>query len=381
MNVRRMAVVVAAALACVAAQAAPAERWEQWRGLPGVFDIVGPRMDGRLVAAGTGRLFLVDADGTITPYADGYRTDPAFENYIAVAPSPAPAGPGCSFMPDEVFALEIGGPVRIIRVDTAGRASTFVDLPGYEFLSGLEFDTVGRFANRLLVTARKVGSGGRTSVLAIDCRDQVTTIMDNGPVVEGGLAVAPLTFGRFAGALIAPDEHGGDIVAFRPDGTSEVVFNPNLATGADVGVESLGFVPRDFFPNGVAYVADRLSPGAPTIGTDTILRLTGVALARAGVREGDLLVSTESVGRTIAVRCEATCTVIPVAEATAAAHIEGHITAVLPPALDLATTVPPPTGPGRATPWGLVAGVATAAVLTAGLVWFAVRRRHAVDGP
>ena len=74
---------------------------------------------------------------------------------------------------------------------------------------------------------------------------------------------------------------------------------------ADQIVESLGFVPPGFLPNGVAYLADRRSPGAPTEGTDTILRLTADALGQAGVREGDLLVSTESAGRTVAVRCGA----------------------------------------------------------------------------
>jgi hypothetical protein len=226
------------------------------------------------------------------------------------------------------------------------------------------------------VAARRAGSGGRTSVLAIDCRARVTTILDNGPVVEGGLAVAPLGFGRFGGALLGLDEHGGDIVAFRPDGTFEVVIHPNLATGADVGVESLGFVPPNFFPAGVAYVADRLSPGAPTIGTDTILRLTAAALARAGVREGDLVVSTESVGRTIAVRCEATCTVIPVAEATAAAHIEGHVSFVPGPAVSAQTTAPDGTGSGGSSPWAILGALALVGVLTVGLVLFGRRRQR-----
>jgi len=140
-----------------------------------------------------------------------------------------------------------------------------------------------------------------------------------------------------------------------------VILRPALPTGGDIGVESLGFVPRGFLPNGVAYLADRRSPGAPTEGTDTILRLTADALGQAGVREGDLLVSTESAGRTVAVRCGATCTAIVVAEATPAAHVEGHVTAVPGPAPE-----PVPSRPRRPWLWLALSGVAAAAILLSG---------------
>src|SRR5438876_8287341 len=45
--------------------------WQSWQRLPAVFDLAGPRSDGRLVAAAGGRLFLVSTDGAITPFADG----------------------------------------------------------------------------------------------------------------------------------------------------------------------------------------------------------------------------------------------------------------------------------------------------------------------
>jgi hypothetical protein len=90
-------------------------------------------------------------------------------------------------------------------------------------------------------------------------------------------------------------------------------------------VESLGFVPPGFAAGGQAYLADRVSPGNPHPGTDSVLRLGSEALVAAGVAEGDLLVSTEASGTTIAVRCAARCTMTRVAEAAPQAHIEGRL--------------------------------------------------------
>src|SRR5437763_9313182 len=45
--------------------------WQSWQHVPAVFDLAGPRSDGRLVAAAGGRLLLVGTDGAITPFADG----------------------------------------------------------------------------------------------------------------------------------------------------------------------------------------------------------------------------------------------------------------------------------------------------------------------
>jgi len=48
------------------------------------------------------------------------------------------------------------------------------------------------------------------------------------------------------------------------------------------------------------------------------------------VQEGDLLVSTEGGGATVAVRCAATCTSFLVADGPAGntGHIEGHVVVV-----------------------------------------------------
>ncbi|MDX6667915.1 MAG: hypothetical protein QOK04_1295, partial [Solirubrobacteraceae bacterium] len=60
-------------------------------------------------------------------------------------------------------------------------------------------------------------------------------------------------------------------------------------------------------------------------GTDTVLRLSGAALKRAGVRAGDLLLATEASARTIAVHCSTSCTVKRIADGPTVAHAEGHI--------------------------------------------------------
>jgi hypothetical protein len=79
---------------------------------------------------------------------------------------------------------------------------------------------------------------------------------------------------------------------------------------------------------GFAYLADRGTPNNPFPGTDSILRLSAAALASAGVQEGDLLVSTEANGTTVAIRCESSCSVIPVADGPPGGHIEGKVLVV-----------------------------------------------------
>lgn len=315
------ALAVAAALALLGAVAPPAARWEPvWR-LPGVVDVVERPSTGDVVAATNDGLVLIDR-GPLR-MVPGYRPAPGTEAYLAASPGLDVAGAGCRFDAGDVFALELSPPPRIVRVRPTAGITTFVELPQVELLSGIAFDPTGRFDHRLLVAGR---SSGRNQVLAIDCRGRVATVVEDAPAAEGGMAVAPDSFGRFAGALIAPDELSGDLVAFRADGTHEVVLRPDLPAGGDVGVESLGFVPPRFFPDGAAYVADRASPGAPTEGTDALLRLPAAAFAAAGVREGDLIAVTEAAGRTVAVRCtNVGCTSFPVAEADPAAHIEGHV--------------------------------------------------------
>ena len=151
------------------------------------------------------------------------------------------------------------------------------------------------------------------------------TITATGPRVEGGISVAPPTFGAYEGDLIAADETSGVIVAFGPDGRATILARSGLPAGGDVGVESTGFVPAPFGPTGAAYLADLGVPGNRHPGTNHILRLAGPVLLAAGVHPGDLLVATEGGARTLDVTCVSSCTVRHVADGPTVTHAEGHI--------------------------------------------------------
>jgi hypothetical protein len=158
-------------------------------------------------------------------------------------------------------------------------------------------------------------------------------ITRSAPALEGGLAVAPSTFGAFGGALIAPDELSGKIYAITAAGAVSIVAKPSLKVGADIGVEGVGFVPAGFMSRGgAAYFADRLARNNPHPGSDSLLRLTSEQLGSAGVNDGDLLAATEGGATLVAVRCDASCKVIPVVTKETRAHGEGHIAFVMNPA-------------------------------------------------
>jgi hypothetical protein len=277
-------------------------------------DLAGPRADGSLVLAAAGRLMLVRPGGTIVPYATGYRSPGGEEPYIALSPG------GC-FGVDVAYALRLRGKRGVVSVGPGGAVRRLATLTAPGLIDGIAFDRTGAFAHRLLVT---INAGSRTTVDAIDCRGTVTEITASAPRVEGGIAVAPSSFGRFAGDLIAPDETGGRIFAITPAGASELLAPSGLPHGGDVGVESEAFVPNGLHLD--AFLADRLTPGNRHPGDDVVLRLTHAALTAAGVRPGDLLVATEGGARTDAVRCgQHGCQVRHVADGPAIAHAEGHI--------------------------------------------------------
>ena len=298
--------------------------WAPVLHLGAVLDVTAPRGDGRLTVSAGGRLWLWHPGSDVQPYArdaDGYATSPAPEPYIALASSDQGTPAGCRFARDSVFALAPTGATGVIGVSPDGRAHRLADLPGVA-PNGIAFDDVGRFGHRLLVTA---AAKGATTVFAVDCAGRVSTIAQHAPTVEGGIAVAPSSFGTFGGDLIAPDELTGKIWAFGPDGGARLVATSPLPNGGDIGSESLGFVPAGFTPGWSAYVADRRSPGNPHPGTDSILRLSGTDLAAASVRPGDLLVASEGGALTVAVRCAATCTTRYLADGPPTAHVEGHL--------------------------------------------------------
>ena len=302
---------------------APAS-WARVLHLGAVLDLTAPRDDGRLTVSAAGRLWLWRPGGVPQRYArgpDGYATNPAPEPYLTLVNIHQCTPARCRFARDSVFALEPTGAAGVIGVGPDGRAHRLADLPGVR-PNGIAFDDVGRFGHRLLVTA---GAKGATTVFAVDCAGRVDTIAQHAPRVEGGIAVAPSSFGTFGGDLIAPDERTGQIWAFGPHGGARLVATSPLPHGGDIGSESLGFVPPGFTSRWSAYVADRRSPGNPHPGTDSILRLPGTELAAASVRPGDLLVASEGGALTIAVRCATSCKTRYLADGPPKAHVEGHL--------------------------------------------------------
>jgi hypothetical protein len=298
--------------------------WSPLASVAAVVDITDARsQDGRLTIAAAGRLSLFGPSGRLAPYARGRhgyftRTN---EPYIARADGRTVGGAGCTFAKDTIYALEPSSKPAVIRVDTHGEARTFARLPAGS-PKGIAFDDVGRFGHRLIVTEV---AGKHTMVLAIDCNGRVTTITSSAPVVEGGIAVAPSSFGAFGGDLIAPDELTGIIWAIDPTGTATRVALSPLAHGQDAGVESEGFIPQGFTKEWSAYVADRKTPGNPHPGDNAILRLTGADLIAAGVHAGDLVVVSEASADTIVVHCATSCSVRQIADGPQIAHIEGHV--------------------------------------------------------
>lgn len=289
--------------------------------------MAGPLSDGALVVATGAGVLRLTPDGATTLFATGYRPRASAEDYLAASSGLAVADAGCSFPADHVYALKTDQPAGVLELDATG-SRPFASLAGVDTLNGIAFDRYGRFGNRLLVIGPHQG---RTVVEAIDCKGKATLVTDSAPAMEGGMEVAPPTFGAFGGDLIAPDELTGNLVAVSAEGTALTVAQNGLPHGGDIGAESAGFVPPGFSAGGAAYLADRATANNAHAGTDTLLRLTSTQLQAAGVADGDLLVADEGGGDTVAVHCDVNgdpCNVRRLGLATTGAHIEGHLLVV-----------------------------------------------------
>ena len=258
--------------------------------------------------AANGRLFLVSPRGRISPYAPAYRSPGGEEPYIALSPG------GC-FGNQTVYALRLAQGRGVTAISSSGQVHRFAGISAPGLLDGIAFGW-----GKLVVT---ISHKSTTTLDAIDCRGRVRAVTRTAPKVEGGIAVAPSTFGRFAGDLIAPDENGGRVFAITPGGRSALLANSGLPHGGDIGVESEGFAPSGRYR---AVTADRLTPNNRHPGDDILLSLSSAKLSHQGVRAGDLLVATEGGDRVDAIRCGQTaCTVKHVADGPSEAHGEGHI--------------------------------------------------------
>ena len=297
--------------------------WSPRTPVPDPQDVAGPRADGRFVivagtaAGGERELSLYDAaSGRLKSFArgaNGYSTSTA-EPYIVLARHGFEGPRGCSFGRDATYALEAGADPGIVRISRTGVASRFAGFAGFPV--GIAFDRGGAFGHRLLVAVQ--GTGVPSVIYAFDCQGERRTVVRDGPRIEGGITVAPRTFGAFGRDLIGVDEVAGRIYAFAPGGETRTVADSGIASGGDIGVEAVGFVPG-LRGGAAALVADA--------GRDAILGLSKRALDHAAVRGGDLLVAAEGPPtETITVRCDAACTVRSVALGPAGTgHAEGHI--------------------------------------------------------
>jgi hypothetical protein len=370
-----LAIALLSFLPLSAAAAGPA--WEQWTPVTGVFDLGGPRADGTLLVAGSGALYTLTATGSTARFAPGYNDDPGAEAYFAVSPGLEMVPKGCEFARDDTFILRLHAPLGITQVDATGQqVSSFTGVGGIG-MNGIAFDTVGAFGHRLLVTG---GLNGKTELVAIDCTGGLQVITKTAPVVEGGVAVAPMSFGTFGGSLIAPDELSGVIWAIAQDGTSHPVVASGLPHGGDIGVESLAFVPPGFTRGGYLYYADRLTPSNPHPGTDHVLRLSSADLVAAGVQDGDLLAATEGGASMIDVRCDTSCRVTTVVGTLTTAHGEGHLAFTINPVASAAPSPSPRVSPApagnAASAANTVIGVmAILAVISVG-AWLVLSRRR-----
>ncbi len=295
-------------------------RWTPYVHVSSPIDVVGPRPDGEMVVAANGRLWLLSRAGDVREFASTYHSNPGLEAYVAVA---GPAHPGCSYGAGTVYAISFGKPRGVVSIDPDGAVRPFASIAAPGLIDGIAFDETGTFGFRLLVVTTR---GRRSAVDAISCHGAVRQVTASAHRVEGGIAVAPMSFGRFAGDLIASDELGGGIWAVTPTGRNLLVAASGLPHGPDTGVESEAFVPAGRF---YALLADRLTPGNPHPGDNVLLRARSAVLFAAGVRPGDLLDATEGGARTVAVRCgNSGCAVLHVADGPAIAHAEGHIAIV-----------------------------------------------------
>jgi hypothetical protein len=238
-----------------------------------------------------------------------------------MSPGLAPDGASCRFEKDEVVALDLQSkPSGVLRVDATGKVTPLAAVPQAATLTGITFDTTGRFGHRLLVIGPPVNN--QTVVAAISC-DGTESVVATVPVtLEGGVTVAPADFGAFGGQLIAANELDGNIYAISPSGQLSVVVATGVPFGQDTGVESLGFVPAD--GPGALFLADRITAGTFP-GSDHVLRITGEPLAALGLQPGELVGAAEGGGSVVAVRCATTCaarTVIPTAPTP---HGEGRL--------------------------------------------------------
>jgi hypothetical protein len=270
-------------------------------------DLAGPGGDGSFTVAAAGRLFILSRAGALSPFArgpGGYSTALGPEPYVTMAGNDRVVGTQCSFRSSMIFALQPGGRPGIIPIGADVRARRFASPPATVNPTGITLDATGHFRHKLLVTA---SNRAETTVRTIDCAGEVRDHQPC-PAMEGGIAVAPASFGRYGGDLVAPSVKPAG--ASSPSGQTAQWSRsgyPACRTAATSASRAAALCRSDSAP-ATPPISPTGSPRQQDPGTDSILRLPGRELINAGVRPGDLLVATEASARTIVVRCASSCT-------------------------------------------------------------------------
>jgi hypothetical protein len=147
-----------------------------------------------------------------------------------------------------------------------------------------------------------------TAVLAIDWPSPARSPC-TPPAMEGGIAVAPASFGRYGGDLVAAREASGRIFAVSLGGAVATLAASGLPRGRRHRRREhrLRAARARRQRRGIPFRP--VLQGQPAPRTNCILRLPGAELIPVGFRPGDALAATEASARTIAVRCGHRCTV------------------------------------------------------------------------
>jgi hypothetical protein len=190
----------------------------------------------------------IDNLGNVTVLASIPGSGPK-ERYIAIAPSQSSAA---GFTPGDIFVSQ---GTEIYKIKSDGSSVTlFATISDADVdHTGLTFDKVGTFGNKLIATSIngkiwKVDSGGGSTLL-----------VDTGKYIEGP-AVAPSDFGTYAGQLLVADENNGQVHAIDNAGSVTLdVFDWSGAEAVVVILSSFagltGILVDSEFGSGIANIS------------------------------------------------------------------------------------------------------------------------------
>jgi hypothetical protein len=180
----------------------------------------------------------ISASGVVTPFATiPGNVGECKERYMAISPGLGGWAPTDIYLTDGTL---------VYKIPTGGGVGTlFTTVPdcGYDH-SGITFDHVGTtFGFDMIVTCdngivARINPAGTVNEFAF----QAGTALE-GPVV------APLTFGTFAGQILAANDDGGKVWAIKNDGTFTLAFS---WAGAE-SVHVIPPVPCPFATTGKAF--------------------------------------------------------------------------------------------------------------------------------